>query len=124
MLDITVHMLNQAKDSSRFFPQIDPDQSFIREFLYQSEGQPIFVLFLDQNLNDINRFCADFYPSPVSPLAFDTTFNIEEFKFTQTAYKNLSLYKKGTVSHPWFPGQVVIHRTEKKIDFEFFWQSV
>ena len=124
VLDIIVEMLNQAKDSSSFLSPIDPDQPFICEFLYQSGGQPIFVLFLDQNLNDINRFCTDICPSPVSPLAFDTTFNIGEFKFTQTTYKNLSLYKKKTVSHPWFPGLILVHRTEKKIDFEFFWQSV
>ena len=124
VLDIIVEMLNQAKDSSSFLSPIDPDQPFICEFLYQSGGQPIFVLFLDQNLNDINRFCTGICPSPVSPLPFDTTFNNEAFKFTQTTYKNLSLYKKGTVSHPWFPGPILVHRTERKIDFEFFWQSV
>ena len=82
------------------------------------------MLFLDQNLNDINRFCTGICPSPVTPLAFDTTFNIGEFKFTQTTYKNLSLCKKGTVSHPWFPGTILVHRTERKLDFEFFWQLV
>ena len=75
-------------------------------------------------MNDINRFCTGICPSPLLPLAFDTTFNIDKFKFTQTTYKNLSLYKKGTVSHPWFPGPILVHRTERKIDFEFFWQSV
>ena len=81
VLDIIVEMLNQAKDSSSFLSPIDPDQPFICEFLYQSGGQPIFVLFLDQNLNDTNQFCTDICPSPVSPLAFDNTFNIGEFKF-------------------------------------------
>ena len=28
------------------------------------------------------------------------------------------------MSHPWFPGPILVHRTERKIDFEFFWQSV
>ena len=51
-------------------------------------------------------------------------FNIGIFKFTQTTYKNLSLHKKGTVSHPWFLGPVLVHRTERIIDFEFFRQSV
>ena len=120
VLDIIVEMLNQAKDSCSFRFPIDLNQPFIREFLYQSGEQPIFVLFLDQNFNNIkNRFCTDICPSP-----FDTTFNIGEFKFTQATYKNLSLYKKGTAFHPWFPGPILVHRTERKIDFELFWHSV
>ena len=77
------------------------------------------MFFLDQNFNNINQICTDICPS-----IFDTTFNIGEFKLTQTTYKNPSLYKKGTASHPWFTGHILVHRTEKKIDFEFFWQSV
>ena len=49
-------------------------------------------------------------PIPVSSLAFDITFNLGEFKFSQTTYKNVSLYKKGTVSHPSFPGLILVHR--------------
>lgn len=92
VLDIIVEMLNQAKDSSNFLSSIDPDQPFICEFefLYQPGEQAIFVLFLDQSFNDIIQFCTDICPSSVSPLAFDTMFNIGEFKFTQTTYKNLS----------------------------------
>ena len=47
VLDIIVEMLNQVKDSNSFLSQVDPYQSFAREFLYQSGGHSKFVLFLD-----------------------------------------------------------------------------
>ena len=37
---------NKIKDDDVLSP-IDPDQSFVREFLYQSGGHSKFVLFLD-----------------------------------------------------------------------------
>ena len=46
------------------------------------------------------------------------------FNFTQTNAKNLSLYMKGTVSHPWFLGPIFVFRTVRNVDFEFFWQPV
>ena len=48
-------------------------------------------------------------PIPVSPLAFDTTFNIGEFKVST---KNEQC--------PWFPGSILVHRKERKIDFETY----
>ena len=85
LLDIVVEMLNQAKDSSSFLSPIDPDQPFICEFLYQSGGQPIFVLFSDQNLNDINRFCTDICPFPVSDFGSDDCEELYEGILSQTS---------------------------------------
>ena len=47
VLGIAVEMLNQVKVSKSFLFPIDPDQSIVREFLYQCGGHSIFVLFLD-----------------------------------------------------------------------------
>ena len=80
------------------------------------------VLFLDQTLKDIERFCCQ--ENIFSPLAADTTFNIGEYLFTQTTYKNLSLIRTDTGKHPWFPGPIMIHRRQRENDFSFFWQSV
>ena len=121
---ILLEMLDQAENSEKCRSPIDASQPFVREFLYQSGGQPLIVLYLDQTLNDISRFCTRECKLTPSTLAFDTTFNIGEFKFTQTVYKNLSLLKKSTDSHPWFPGPVLIHRRERFEDYSYFWQSV
>ena len=80
----------------------------------------MFVLYLDQTLNYISRFCTDYSPVSASPLALDTTFNIGKYKFTQSTYKNLSLLKKGTYTPPWFSGPVLVHRIERQKDFSVF----
>ena len=45
-----------GKDAKNIRSQVDRHQPFLREFCLQSEGQPKFVLFLDQTLKDTERF--------------------------------------------------------------------
>ena len=59
----------------------------------------MFVLYLYQTLNDVSPSCTDHSPVSASPLAFDTTFSIAEYKFSKSTYKNLSLLKKNEVLH-------------------------
>jgi len=116
-------MCDQPENAKDCCSPLDDSQPFVRDFLLESGGQPMITLFLDQTLTDVERFCAsDEYPN--SPLAFDTTFNIGEYKFTQMTYKKLSLLQKSKEKHPWFPGSVLIHRRERTQDFSFFWNSV
>ena len=89
---------------------LDDAQPFVREFFYQLDAQPMFVLYLDQTLN----VCSNHSPVSASPLAFNTTFNIGKYNFTQSTYKNLNLLKKGTNTYPWFPGPVLVHRKERQ----------
>ena len=80
------------------------------------------MLFLDQTLKDIERFYCNNNRNTI--LAFDTTFNIGEYYFTQSTYQNLSLLHQNSNKHPWFPGPVFVHRNQRKEDFQYFWQSV
>ena len=68
----------------------------------------MFVLHLDQTSNGVSLSCTDGSPVSASPLAFDTVFNIAEYKFTKSTDMNFSLLKKGTNNHPWFLRPVLV----------------
>ena len=103
MLTCLTHLLDQAENDNHCRSPVENEQPFLREFNLESGEQPKLMLYFDQTLTDIERFCCQV--SRFSPLAADTTFNIGEYLFTQTTYKNLSLIRKDTGGHPWFPGQ-------------------
>ena len=104
---------------------LDDNQPFIREVIFRNGRQPSIVAFTDQTIKDVSRFCTRSGSlTHFSPLLIDTTFNIAEYYFTQTAYENLSLPKKDTGKHPWFPGPVLVHRNKTTEVFKYLWQSV
>ena len=94
--------------------------------LFRNAKQPPYVLYMSQSLTDIERFCTNkSAPSSYrSILAIDTTFNIGQHYVTQMAYQNLSLLRKDTLTSPWFPRPVLIHRHQEKSDFSYLWQAV
>ena len=59
-----------------------------------------------------------------SILAVDTTYYTGGHYVTQTTYQNLSLFRKGTLKAPWFPGPVLIYRHQEEVDFSYMWQTV
>ena len=95
--DIIMELLRQ--NAKPHFSVLDRNQPYIREFMLRHGNQPAIVAFLDQTLVDLQRFCAAGQEC-VSPLVIDTTFNISDYYFTQTAYLNLSLLFKDTGKHP------------------------
>jgi hypothetical protein len=95
--DIIVDLLSQKQHGT--YSVIDRSQPYIREFLLRDGNQPSIVAYLDQTLKYLERFCVSQMKCSV-PLAIDTTFSIGKFYFTQTAYKNVSLFSKATGKHP------------------------
>ena len=119
--DILMGLLGQhVKSQSSVLDRLQP---YIREFMLRHDNQPAFVAYLDQTLVDLQRFCTS-GPGFKSPLVLDTTFNISDFYFTQSAYMNLSLICKDTGKHPWFPGPLLVHRNRDQEMFKYFWQVV
>ena len=102
----------------------DKDQPFIRELRYDCGGQPVIIFYLDQMLTDMAHFATIGIQIPPSPIPCDTTFNIAEYKVTLTAYRNMTVTRKDSGNHPWFPGPGMFHRRERYIDFQYFWQAV
>ena len=136
-------MLNQPNNSLPWDPSAE-EQLFLQEILLRNKKQPSHVLFLNQSLKDIERFCTNtLAPTSFrSILAVDTTYYIGGHYVTQTTYQNLSLFRKYTLKAPWFPGPVLIHRHQdirkapwfpgpvlihrhqEEVDFSYMWQAV
>jgi hypothetical protein len=110
--EIIIELLGQRKQEAH--EVIDQLQPYIPEFLLQGGNQPTIVAYLDQTVKDLESV----------PLAIDTTFNIGEFYFTQTAYQNISVVSKAAGKHPWFPGPLLVHRSKCQDVFKYFWQAV
>ena len=94
------------------------EQPFLQKILFRNAKQPSYVLYLNQSLTDIERFCTNnSAPSSYgSILAIDTTFNIGQHYVTQMTYQKLSLQRKDTLTSLWFPGPVLIHLHQEKSD--------
>lgn len=121
--DVILMLLEQNQENDFFI--LEANQPFIREIVFRQGCQPAVVAFTNQTLTDVLRFCSRAGSEhSFSPLLIDTTFNIAEYYFTQTAYQNLSLRKRDSVKHPWFPGPLLIHRNRTTEDFKYFWQAV
>ena len=87
---VLLGMCLEQNESS--FDLLDKDQRFIREINFRIGKKPSNVLFLNQTIVDMNRFCTINASSNYrSPLSIDTTYQIAEHYLTQTAHENLSV---------------------------------
>ena len=119
------YLLEQPNEAIKSGPSSN-DQPFLQEILFRKERQPTYILFTEQSLKDIQRYCTN-GSAPTSfrsILAIDTTFNVGSHYITQTTYRNLSLLRKETMTAPWFTGPVLVHRHQEKEDFAYMWQTV
>lgn len=68
------------------------------------------VLASDQQLYDLERFCANDQSHRSSVFGIDPTFNLGDFYVTVTTYENLLITNKITNRHPVFVGPMLIHQ--------------
>ena len=105
------YLLEQPKQAAISDPSSN-DQPFLQEILFRKGRQPTYILFTEQSLKDIQRYCTN-GPVPTSfrsILGIDTTFNVGSHYITQTTYRNLSFLGKETMTASWFPGPVLVYR--------------
>ena len=81
---VLLGMCLEQNESS--FDLLDKEQGSIREINFRIGKKPFIVLFWNQTIVGLNRFCIMNAPSNYfSPLSFDTTYQIAEHYLTQTA---------------------------------------
>jgi hypothetical protein len=74
------------------------------------------VIHLDENINDVNKFCV----KGTSALGIDRTFNLGQSFVTVTVYKNLHVLRRTTASHPIFVGPMFLHWDGSSITYQKF----
>ena len=118
---VLLGMCLEQNESS--FDLLDKEQGFIREINFRIGKKPSIVLFWNQTIVGLNRFCTMNAPSNYfSPLSTNTTYQIAEHYLTQTAHENLSALRRDTLKSPWFPGVCMLHREEAFENFAYLWQ--
>ena len=78
------------------------------------------VVGLDQQYNDIQRFCASHATSGAGVLGIDPTFNLGDFYVTPTVFEHKLLKNKKTGKHPNLMGPVLIHQNRKRDTYYYF----
>lgn len=91
---------------------------FIREVV--CNDLPTVMLFTDQQLDNIVKFCCHERVNQVSELGVDVTFQLGPFYVLVTSFKNTVLRVKGANNHPSFLGPVMICMTRDESTYLSF----
>ena len=78
------------------------------------------VVGLEQQFDDIERFCACEDQTRGSVLGIDPTFNLGDFYVTPTTYEHMLLKNRKTGKHPVFIGPLMIHQNRKHDTYYYF----
>lgn len=82
---------------------------------------PTVILYTEQQICDLKRFCCSAPASSSSVLGFDKTFNLGQVQVTASAFKHLAVTRKDTGDHPIFAGPMFIHGNSDYLTYsEFF----
>ena len=98
------YLLEQPNEAIKSGPSSN-DQSFLQEILLRKGRQPTYILFTEQSLKDIQRYCTN-GSAPTSfrsILAIYTTFNVGSHYITQTTVEILVYYAMGSWSSSCLP---------------------
>ena len=94
------------------------ESNFVRNVGF--DDSVMSVVGLEQQFDDIERFCACDDPTRGSVLGVDPTFNLGDFYVTPTTYEHKLLRNRKTGKHPVFIGPVMIHQNRKHDTYYYF----
>jgi len=83
------------------------DDNYVEQVISRKGKPPCVILYLDQQLNDVKRFCCG--EEATSVLGVDRTFNLGACFLTLTVFKNQTLVKRDTGEPPIFLGPLYLH---------------
>ena len=84
------------------------DHPFIKEIIQTKGKPPSVILYLDENLGDIEQFCSTNALNP-SVLGIDRTFNLRACFATTLVYQHNNLKRKGKDNPPIFLAAIYLH---------------
>ena len=93
------------------------NHEFVRAVQHVKDSTPNVILYTDQQIVDIKRFCAR---EGGTVLGLDKTFNLGEFHVTPTVYKNTSIIRRTSQEHPIWFGPTLIHNSSTTKTYSYF----
>lgn len=82
---------------------------FVQCVKFGKNKVPTVILYTEDQLQDVRRFCC---PSPITHstiLGFDKTFNLGDVHVTVGTFKHLAVIRRRTQDHPIFVGPIYLH---------------
>ena len=96
----------------------------IFQVLFRTQKWPSVVIFLDQSIKAISRFCTYGVPSNFfSPLSADDTYSVANHYLVQIVYQNLPVVQRDTLKSPWFPRRCSFVRQTGEEERRLIWQA-
>ena len=103
---------------------VKTDGTFVRSVKVSQGRVPAAVLYTDDQMKDLQRFCFSGPLAKTTVLGFDKTFNLSELHVTAAVFKNLAVKRRQTGEHPLFLGPMVLHGTSDFETFHFFFSDL
>ena len=119
-----VYRANLADHLQNLETMVKTDGSFVRCVKLSENRVPAAVLYSDQQLEDIKRFCFSSPEAKTTYFGFDKTFNLSDLHVTAGVYKNLAVKSKTTGDHPLFLGPILIHGNSDFETYHFFFSEL
>ena len=95
------------------------ESDFVRSVCFDGDSV-MSVVGLQQQFDDIERFCASDQRGSNSVLGIDPTFQLGDFFVTPTTYEHKLLINRKTGKHPVLLGPLLIHQNRKYGTYHYF----
>ena len=103
----------------------EPDSHpFSRCVTREHQRIPAVIMYIDEQLQDVRRFCCSAPIGETAVLGEDKTFNLGQFHVTVTVFNNLAVLRRDTGEHPIFFGPMYIHGSSKMSDYSTFFDHI
>lgn len=84
-------------------------KQFVQYFLHPANHVGALVLYTEEQIHDLKRFCCMSPTAKSTVIGVDKTFNLGPLHCTTTTFKNLSLIRRTSGDHPIFMGPMYLH---------------
>ena len=93
---------------------------FVQNVSHNKKHVPSIILYTEEQISDVRRFCASGPVGATTVLGIDKTYNLGPLHVTPTVFKHLGIVRMGTSDHPIFPGPILIHGNSDYLTFASF----
>ncbi|XP_035659254.1 uncharacterized protein LOC118404294 [Branchiostoma floridae] len=100
------------------------DHPFVQSVIYAKQHEPVIILYIKNQINDIKRFCCSGNLAHAAVLCVDKTFNLSDVHVTATVFKNLSIISRKTDEHPLFIGPMFLHGNSDFLTYSAFFSHL
>ncbi|KAK7108117.1 hypothetical protein V1264_015910 [Littorina saxatilis] len=97
---------------------------FIQLVVRQNGKVPCIILYNNDQMSDLKRFCCPPLTAQSTVLGVDKTFNLSDVHVTCTVYKNLAVKNRTTKEHPIFFGPLFLHGDSDTDTYFLFFQRL